>query len=98
MGRHGNGLRRILTERVRRPRALRWRRLSLEALEPRHVLSAANLLISEFMASNSGTLADGDGRFSDWIEVQNSSGAAVNLSNYFLTDTAADLRRWAFPS
>ena len=32
---------------------------------------AADVVISEFMASNSRTLADRDGDFSDWIEIHN---------------------------
>src|SRR5688572_11950216 len=72
------------------PSAARFRRrLGLEPLEPRHLLSA-NLLISEFMAANSSALADGDGRFSDWIEVHNAGPTAVNLSDYRLTDSSTD--------
>ncbi|HEX2473854.1 MAG TPA: lamin tail domain-containing protein [Lacipirellulaceae bacterium] len=78
--------------------AARRRPLSVESLEPRHLLAAANLLITEFMASNSAALADGDGRFSDWIEIHNADATEVDLSNYSLTDAADDLRRWVFPS
>lgn len=49
------------------------------------------------MASNQRTLADEDGNFSDWIEIQNVSTAAASLSGYFLTDNPADLAKWAFP-
>src|SRR6266581_8800492 len=41
-----------------------------------HVLTlrihAASLVLSEFMASNHHTLADGNGNFPDWIEIYNS--------------------------
>jgi hypothetical protein len=74
------------------------RRLNVESLEPRHLLAAADLEITEFMASNSGALLDGDGNSSDWIEVRNDGSTSVDLADYFLTDTADDLTRWAFPS
>ncbi|HAV62513.1 MAG TPA: hypothetical protein DCY13_09135, partial [Verrucomicrobiales bacterium] len=58
----------------------------------------AQLVITEFMAANSTNIMDEDGAFSDWIEVHNPTGAAVNLSDWYLTDTASDLTRWRFPS
>ena len=71
--------------------------LSLESLEARHLLTAGPF-ISEFMASNSMGLQDEDGDFSDWIEISNPSGAAVNLANWYLTDDSDDLTQWQFPS
>lgn len=56
------------------------------------------VILSEFMASNRTTLRDDDGEFSDWIELHNRGAAAVSLNGWFLTDTAADLRRWRFPA
>src|SRR5678815_3833888 len=35
-------------------------------------LAQSSITISEFQASNRGTLADGNGDYSDWIEIQNS--------------------------
>src|ERR1044071_7562114 len=54
--------------------------------------------ISEFVASNSAGLTDEDGDFSDWIEIYNSGSTAVNLAGWSLTDDAADLTKWTFPS
>src|SRR5437016_1476299 len=62
------------------------------------VAAASPLVISEFMASNSRTLADEDGAFEDWIEIQNRSAAAVNLDGWSLTDAAANLTKWRFPA
>ncbi len=70
----------------------------VETLEPRMVLAAANLVISEFLASNSGGLRDQDGQASDWIEVYNADAAAVNLDNWFLSDNVTLLDKWAFPA
>ncbi len=55
------------------------------------------------MASNSTTLADEDGQFSDWIEIENSGPDSVNLENWYLTNqsdfSAADPDSyWTFPS
>ena len=58
----------------------------------------AQVMISEFMASNGQTLADEDGDFPDWMELYNDGGAAVNLDGWFLTDSAANLTRWRIPA
>lgn len=73
------------------------RQLRLERLEDRRVL-AGTPLITEFMAANSATLLDGDGRASDWIEIHNPTGAAINLGGWSLTDDAGNLQRWTFPN
>jgi hypothetical protein len=72
--------------------------LGFEPLEARHLLAAANLVINEFMASNAAGLTDGDNKSSDWIEIHNADSVPVNLADYFLSDTAEELRRWPFPS
>jgi hypothetical protein len=69
----------------------------LEPLEARQLL-AANLMITEFMASNQGTLDDGDGNSTDWIEIHNAGDEAIDLAGYRLTDDAEELNKWTFPS
>jgi hypothetical protein len=59
---------------------------------------AQNVAITEFMASNSNTIDDEDGTASDWIEITNLDSSAVNLEGWFLTDDAALLQKWIFPS
>ncbi len=56
------------------------------------------LLITEFMAGNRTTLVDEDGESADWIELFNSSAESINLGGWHLTDDAADLTKWRFPS
>ncbi|MEZ5301095.1 MAG: lamin tail domain-containing protein [Verrucomicrobiales bacterium] len=56
-----------------------------------------SLTISEFLAANDGTLLDEDGDDSDWIEIHNTTGAALSLAGWSLTDAADDLARWQFP-
>jgi hypothetical protein len=60
--------------------------------------ASAGVAISEFMASNTSTLATTNGLYEDWIEIHNNSGAAVDLAGWYLTDNPADLRKWQFPS
>ncbi|MDA0811370.1 MAG: CotH kinase family protein [Verrucomicrobia bacterium] len=58
----------------------------------------STVVISEFMASNQTSLIDGDGNYSDWIELHNFGAETVDLSGWFLTDRADDLKQWKFPA
>ncbi|HEY9173485.1 MAG TPA: lamin tail domain-containing protein, partial [Verrucomicrobiae bacterium] len=58
----------------------------------------AQVQITEFMASNTRTLADDYGDYSDWIEIYNDSQTPVNLYGWHLTDSAGNLSKWQFPS
>lgn len=60
-------------------------------------IRAQEILISEFMASNQGSLEDNDGDFPDWIELHNPGSTAVNLSGWSLTDDPEVLTKWTFP-
>ena len=62
-------------------------------------LALPNVIINEFLASNSGTTyRDEDGDPSDWIELYNADSVAVNLAGWFLTDGMGELTQWRFPS
>jgi hypothetical protein len=67
-----------------------------ETLEPRMML-AADPIITEFMAENDRTLVDSFGDASDWIEIYNPDGAALDLTGWHLTDDPANLTKWQFP-
>ena len=60
------------------------------------------VMISEFMASNSGkqanSLHDELGNSPDWIELYNSGSASVSLTGWSLTDDATKLAKWVFPA
>jgi len=58
---------------------------------------AAEVRITEFMASNTRTLTNEFGQFSDWVEIQNTTTTNVNLFNWALTDTAGNAK-WTFPA
>jgi hypothetical protein len=53
----------------------------------------APVRINEFVAENNGGLRDEDGDASDWIELYNPRGTAVDLTGYQLTDGTAT---WVF--
>ncbi|MBJ05912.1 MAG: hypothetical protein CMO40_02175 [Verrucomicrobiaceae bacterium] len=55
-------------------------------------------MITEFLAANDTVLADEDGDFSDWIEVFNPDSTPIDLGGHYLTDDAANLTKWQFPS
>jgi hypothetical protein len=61
-------------------------------------LPAQAPVISEFMSSNSKTLADVDKEFSDWIEIWNPAPTTVNLAGWSLTDKKDLPAKWVFPS
>jgi len=71
-------------------------RACLDRLEARTLLSS--LAISEFLASNTSTLADSSGQFNDWIEIHNSSTAPASTAGYSLTDEVGRPRKWVFPN
>ncbi|HMO83516.1 MAG TPA: lamin tail domain-containing protein, partial [Lacipirellulaceae bacterium] len=59
---------------------------------------AADLVISEFLASSSGGLADEDGDFPDWIELHNRGASDAHLAGWYLTDNASNLAKWQLPA
>ncbi len=74
--------------------------LLIAALGSLSISAAAQVRISEFMASN--TLASPDivdfEDYPDWIELENSSTNTVSLKGWYLSDDPSKPLRWAFPS
>jgi len=69
------------------------------------LVCAETVVINEFMASNGssepieqGELMDEDGDSVDWIELQNTTDQAIDISGWYLTDDASDLTQWQFPA
>ncbi len=54
-----------------------------------------NVIINEIMASNLSSIADGDGDNSDWIELYNPTGAAIDIGGWQISD---DLATYTIPS
>lgn len=61
-------------------------------------LTAQSIVINEFMASNSTTIPDEDGDFSDWIELFNPGDAVVSLEGWGISDNLAEPYKWTFPA
>lgn len=55
------------------------------------------LVINEFMASNSSTITDEEGKYEDWIELFNNSDDPISLLGLFLTDNPENIRKWECP-
>ncbi len=68
------------------------------ALLPGNVRAADDVVITEFMAENNGTVEDEDGDTPDWIELYNAGTNSVNLNGWFLTDKSGNLTKWRFPA
>lgn len=73
------------------------RRLVVQRLEPRVLLAADSLRISEVVASNRTILRDFHDDASDWIELRNGGPDPVNLQGWHLTDDPESLDKWRFP-
>lgn len=56
-----------------------------------------DLHINEFMASNQSAAMDGKGRYSDWIELYNASGEAIDLSGFGVSDSLAQPMKYVLP-
>ncbi len=56
------------------------------------------VVISEVMSAQQYILPDGNGEFSDWAELWNTSDCAVNLAGWCLTDDTAQLDKWILPN
>lgn len=58
----------------------------------------AQIVVNEIMASNSTTIKDNTGAYSDWIEIYNVGNTAVDLNNYFLSDNPDKLDKFQLKS
>jgi hypothetical protein len=61
-------------------------------------LPPPGVILSEFMASNAGTINDEDGDREDWIELRNMDSATADLGGWYLTDTPNNLLKWRMPN
>lgn len=61
-------------------------------------LEVPNIVINEFMASNTMSYADEYGEFDDWIEVYNLSDQTLPIYKYYLSDDASIPNKWKMPN
>ena len=72
--------------------------LAVFSLSACRLHAQGDVVISEFLASNSSGLLDQDGDASDWIELYNAGANMVDLGGWHLTDNPDDLSQWTFPA
>ncbi|MBI9066799.1 MAG: CotH kinase family protein [Salinivirgaceae bacterium] len=60
--------------------------------------SAKQIVINEFMASNTQAIYDNYGETDDWIELKNKGTQALNLGDLFLSDDITDKSKWKLPN
>lgn len=58
---------------------------------------AGGLVITEIMGANSEYLLQSDGKYHDWIELENRSKEPIDLSSYFLSDDPDQLEMIRLP-
>ncbi len=58
----------------------------------------AQLKVNEYSCSNVSGPTDAFGEREDWVELFNTSGAAVDLTGFYLSDKASNLTKWQIPS
>ncbi|MEZ5324622.1 MAG: lamin tail domain-containing protein [Verrucomicrobiales bacterium] len=56
-----------------------------------------DVIITEFMVSNSKAVDDADGDSPDWIELYNTGASATSLQGFTLTNDPAVPQKWTFP-
>ncbi|MFC0875058.1 CotH kinase family protein [Saccharicrinis sp. FJH2] len=60
---------------------------------------SGQVIINEFLASNTGIITDPDyNESSDWVELYNQGNTVVDLSGYYLTDNLSNKDKWQIPS
>ena len=61
-------------------------------------LGNGQVVINEYSCSNISGVTDAFGEQEDWIELYNTSGAAVDISGFFLSDKSGNLTKWEIPA
>ena len=64
------------------------------------LLSAQDLVINEFVASNDSTsmIVDDFGESDDWVELYNNSSETIDMSGYYFSDDHSEPDKWRFPN
>ncbi len=58
----------------------------------------AQIVINEFTAANKSQYAAANGKYYDWVELYNGSGASVNIGGWYLSDNPDSLAKWQIPA
>lgn len=60
--------------------------------------ATVSVVINEVMSNNDSAFADGDGDYSDWIELYNAGDTPADLSGYHLSDRDGNPGKWKIPA
>ena len=58
----------------------------------------SQIVINEYSAANYDTHTDNYGEYEDWVELYNTTGAAIDLAGWALSDKSTNPLKWIFPS
>lgn len=58
----------------------------------------SQVVINEYSCSNMNGITDAFGNQEDWVELYNTSGTAVDLTNFYLSDKSGNLVKWQIPA
>ncbi|HMS99616.1 MAG TPA: CotH kinase family protein [Saprospiraceae bacterium] len=61
-------------------------------------IPAGSVVVNEFLASNKTVNTNSEGKYEDWIELYNTTGADINLGGIYLTDNPDSPTKWSFPA
>lgn len=67
-------------------------------LASRYVENDTGVVINEIMTANASAFSDEFGGYPDYVELRNTTGHAVDLSGFGLSDREDDPLKWRFPS
>lgn len=56
------------------------------------------VIVNEFMANNVAAIKAPNGKFSDWMELYNTTNKEIDLSNAGLSDNISSPKKWLFPA
>ncbi len=62
------------------------------------LLAQSQVVINEYCAANVSGYTDANGRNEDWFEIYNGTGAAVDLTGWYVSDKAGNPTKWQIPS
>ena len=58
----------------------------------------SQVVINEYQCSNVNTTTDANGDNSDWYELYNTTGTAIDLNGYYLSDRITNPTKWQIPT
>ncbi len=70
---------------------------AFKASQSANASDSIGVYINEFMPSNASTIIGPDGTYCDWVELYNTTGQAIDLSGYGISDTPSLPLKYTLP-